>query len=123
YAAMPGRQPIVSGGVQVTGWKLADAKKNLWSASAPAGLQNTRQLYVNGVRAERTKGRLPVKLTETATGYTASSPLMASWKNPSDIEFVYTGGNAFWSERSWGLGPWTEPRCPVSKIDGTTITM
>ena len=123
YAAMDGQAPVISGGVQVTGWKLVDAGKNLWSAPAPAGLKNTRQLYVNGVRALRTQGRLPVKLTETKTGYTADSPVMASWRNPGDIEFVYTGGNDIWSERSSGLGPWTEPRCPVASIDGTTITM
>ncbi|HTX22896.1 MAG TPA: hypothetical protein VMD27_13690 [Candidatus Aquilonibacter sp.] len=123
YSAMPGQRPVISGGVQITGWKLVDAGKNLWSAPAPAVLENTRQLYVNGVRAYRTQGRLPVKLTETKTGYIASSPVMAGWRNPSDIEFVYTGGNAFWSERSWGLGAWTEPRCPVASIEGTTITM
>ena len=123
YTAMAGQKPVVSGGVQITGWKLVDAAKNLWSAPAPAELQNTRQLYINGVRAYRTQGRLPVKLTETKTGYTASSDAMASWRNPSDIEFVYTGGNALWSERSWGLGAWTEPRCPVASITGTTITM
>src|SRR5580704_10737309 len=48
---------------------------------------------------------------------------MAKWRNPSDIEFVYTGGNPIWSEPSVGLGSWTEPRCPVAAIDGTTITM
>jgi hypothetical protein len=123
YAAMEGQTPIINGGVRVTGWKLANADKNLWSAPAPAGLKNTRQLYVNGVRALRAQGRLPVKLTETKTGYTADSSVMASWRNPGDIEFVYTGGNELWSERQSGLGPWTEPRCPVASIDGTTITM
>jgi hypothetical protein len=123
YAAEQGQQPIISGGAPVTGWKLVDAGKNLWSAPAPAGLKNTRQLYVNGVRALRTQGRLPTKLTETATGYTAASDVMASWRNPGDIEFVYTGGNDIWSEHSSGLGAWTEPRCPVASISGTTITM
>jgi hypothetical protein len=123
YASMSSERPVISGGGAVTGWKQVDAAKNLWSAPAPASLANTRQLYVNGVRAYRTRGRLPVKLTETATGYTASSDVMASWRNVSDIEFVYTGGNAIWSERSEGLGAWTEPRCPVAKIEGTTITM
>jgi hypothetical protein len=123
YAVMEGELPVISGGVAVTGWKLVDSSKNLWSAPAPAGLKNTRQLYVNGVRAERARGRLPVKLTETKTGYIASSPVMASWRNPGNIEFVYTGGNDIWSEHSSGLGPWTEPRCPVASIEGTTITM
>ncbi len=124
YAALKSGPPvIVSGGVQITGWKLADPKRNLWSAPAPASLGNTRQLYVDGVRATRTRGRLPVELTKTETGYTASGDAMAKWRNPADIEFVYTGGNAIWSEPSAGLGSWTEPRCPVTSISGATIIM
>ncbi len=123
YTALPGQRPIISGGVQVTGWKLVDAKKNLWSAPAPSVLKNTRQLYVNGLRAQRARGTLPVTLTQTATGYTASDATMASWRNPGDIEFVYTGGNSLWSEGEYGLGAWTEPRCLVGSISGTTITM
>lgn len=123
YAAQPGARPVLSGGVRITGWKQVDAARNLWAAPAPATLVNTRQLYIDGVRARRTRGRLPVTLTETPTGYTASSPLLSHWRNPADIEFVYTGGNALWSERSVGLGAWTEPRCPVARIDGATILM
>jgi hypothetical protein len=118
-----GEFAVVSGGVRVTGWKLVDGVRNLWSAQAPAGLDDTRQLYIDGVRAARARGRLPVTVTQTETGYTASSPEMASWKNPSGIEFVYTGGNSIWSEHSEGLGSWTEPRCPVASISGTAITM
>ena len=59
----------------------------------------------------------------TATGYTAADATMAAWKHPSELEFVYTGGNALWSEPSVGLGSWTEPRCPVAGINGTAITM
>ncbi|HTV49052.1 MAG TPA: fibronectin type III domain-containing protein, partial [Phycisphaerae bacterium] len=116
-------QVVISGGVQVTGWKLVDASKNIWAAPAPESLTNTRQLYINGVRATRTRGPLPTRLTQTATGYTAASDVMSHWKNPSDIEFVYTGGNGYWSVGSVGAGAWTEPRCPVASIDGTTITM
>ncbi|MBV9468621.1 MAG: hypothetical protein JOZ57_05200, partial [Abitibacteriaceae bacterium] len=123
YTAVAGEQPVISGGVAVTGWKQVDARRNLWAAPAPAGLNNTRQFYVNGMRALRTRGRLPVDVTTTPTGYTTSSPLMSNWRNQSDIEFVYTGGNALWSEGSFGLGGWTEPRCPVASIQGTTITM
>jgi hypothetical protein len=123
YAAMPDQTPIISGGLPVTGWKLVDAKKNLWSAPAPAGLTNTRQIYINGVRAERTKGLIPAELTQTMTGYTASTPVMVGWRNQEDLEFVYTGGLHFFSQDSRGLGGWTQPRCPVAKIEGTTITM
>lgn len=123
YAAAAGRHPIISGGVRITGWRLMDARRNLWSASAPPGFASTRQLYINGVRAYRACGPLPARLTDTRTGYIASEPAMANWRNPSGIEFVYTGGNGFWSERSEGLGAWTEPRCPVARVEGTTITM
>lgn len=98
-------------------------RPGLWSAPAPAGLDNTRQLYVNGVRASRTSGTLPVALTPTATGYTASSDTLAHWRDPSDLEFVYTGGAKVFNSVSDGLGGWTEPRCPVASVTGTTITM
>lgn len=118
-----GEFALVSGGVRISGWKPIDRYRNLWSAEAPAALKDARQLYVDGVRAVRARGRLPVDVTPTDTGYMASSALMAGWRNPSGIEFVYTGGNSIWSEHSEGLGSWTEPRCPVTAISGTTITM
>ncbi len=121
--AAPNAHPIVSGGVQVTGWTLVDKSRNLWRAPAPAALTNTRQLYVNGVRSHRTRGPLPVALTMTSTGYTTSADTLAHWRNPSAIEFVYTGGNSIWNIRSQGLGSWDEPRCPVASITADTITM
>ncbi len=114
---------VLSGARQVTGWRPVPGRPGLYEAPAPAGLDNTRQLYVNGMREQRAQGTIPVTLTATATGYTASAPTMASWRNPSDIEFVYTAGEALWNVRRYGLGQWTEPRCPIASISGTTITM
>lgn len=114
WQAAPGATTVVSGGAQVAGWAVSDKSKNIWSAPAPAQLTDTRQLYVNGVRASRAGGALPVSVKQTSTGYTTSSgDPMASWRDPSHIEFVYTGG----------LGAWTEPRCPVASITSTAITM
>ncbi|MET8763363.1 fibronectin type III domain-containing protein [Lentzea sp. NPDC004782] len=113
FRAVPGQRPVVSGGVRVTGWRN-DGK--MWSAPAPELLGNTRQLYVDGVRAQRARGQVAVKAT--ATGYEGE----VSWRNPGDVEFVYTGGDGLWS--SWkGLGPWTEARCPVGSVSGRVITM
>jgi hypothetical protein len=84
----------------------------MWAATVPAGLQ-TRQLYVNGTRAPVAQGAPPVALTQTAGGFTAASDSYASWRNPSGLEFVFTGGN----------GSWTQSRCRVASIVGTTITM
>ena len=122
WTAAPGAHPMLSGGTQITGWHESDPAKDIWAAPVPAGLQ-TRQLYVDGVRAQPASGPAPVKLTPTSTGYTASSDVMASWSNPSEIDFVYTGGAAYWSLTSGGEGGWTEPQCPVASISGTTITM
>ncbi|HYS38815.1 MAG TPA: right-handed parallel beta-helix repeat-containing protein [Pseudonocardiaceae bacterium] len=113
WQAEAGAFPVISGGAQLTGWKQVNAGKNIWAAPAPSGLA-TRQLYVNGTRATRATGALPVSVKQTATGYTTSSgDPMASWTNQSQVEFVYKGG----------LGAWTEPRCPVASITSTTITM
>ncbi|GGG70513.1 fibronectin type III domain-containing protein [Edaphobacter dinghuensis] len=123
FAAIGGSHPIISGAVQITGWKKVDAKRNLWQAPAPAALTDSRQLYVNGVRTQRAKGPVPVTLEMTPTGYIASDATMSQWKNISDIEFVYTGGNSIWNLPSEGLGSWTQPRCPIASIKGTVITM
>jgi hypothetical protein len=123
WTAATGAHPVVSGGMRVTGWTLTDSTRNLWSAPVPSGLTDTRQLYVDGVRAARAAGRLPVSLTQTATGYTASADTMSRWRNPSSIEFVYGGGNSLWSYSVHGVGPWTESRCPIGSISGTAVTM
>ena len=122
WTAAPGAHPVLSGGERVTGWHPSDPAKGIWAAPAPPGLA-TRQLYVNGVRAQRAAGPLPTSLTPTATGYTAASDVMASWRNPADIEFVYPGGAGYWSLHTGGQGAWTEPRCPVASISAATITM
>jgi hypothetical protein len=115
--------PVISGGRRITGWRPVAGRPGLWAAPAPAGLDNTRQLYVDGVRKQRARGPVPVTLTATATGYAASADTLAQWRNPSDIEFVYTAGEALWNVKRYGLGQWTEPRCPIGSVSGTTITM
>jgi hypothetical protein len=118
-----GQDTVISGGRQVTGWWPVHGRPGLWAAPAPRGLDNTRQLYVDGVRAQRARGPVPVTLTATATGYTASADTIARWRNPADVEFVYTAGEAMWNLQRYGLGQWTEPRCPIGTAGGTTITM
>jgi len=113
----------LNGGVRVTGWRPVPGRPGLFAAAAPAGQDNTRQLYVDGVREQRARGPLPVTVKATGTGYTASADTLAHWRNPKDIEFVYTAGEALWNIQRDGLGQWTEPRCPLAAAQGTTITM
>jgi len=113
----------LNGGKRIAGWQPVPGRPGLFAAPAPAGLENTRQLYVDGVRETRAKGPLPVTVKATDTGYTAGADTLAHWRNPQDIEFVYTSGEALWNIQRDGLGQWTEPRCPLGAVEGTTITM
>jgi len=107
YEAAPGAYPVISGGEQVTGWHATS--NGVWAATVPPGT-DTRQLYVDGVRANRASGPNPTGFTRTATGYTTSDTTLDSWGNISNIEFVYNVG-------------WTQMRCGVASVSGTTVTM
>ncbi|MGW6599838.1 galactose-binding domain-containing protein [Streptomyces sp. NPDC055036] len=108
----PGAHPVLSGGRPITGWRKTDTARGTWTAKVPASLR-TRQLYVDGKRIPVAQGPAPATLTRSAGGYTAADDRYAKWRNPSDIEFVFTGGN----------GDWTESRCRVKDIRGTRLTM
>ena len=117
WTADTGARPVLAGSDQITGWSRVGAGSPIWVAQAPAGLQ-TRQLYVNGRRADRAHGALPNALTgQNSGGYSGGGTTMGGWRNPSgakpQLEFVYRGG----------LGAWTEPRCPVASISGAAVTM
>jgi hypothetical protein len=124
YAAMPGAHPVISGGKRITGWTVHDAAKNIWSA--PVGDLATRQLYVNGKRAVRARSEgnpIPgAKQTDTGYIFTGTCDL-ASWKNPSSLEFVYN----FLHGGMPGGAQWVEPRIGVESVvvkgGKTTITM
>src|SRR5579859_4413817 len=105
WTAAAGARPAVIGSVAIGGWTQLAGSSTVWVAQGPAGIQ-TRQLYVDGVRATRASGAVP-----TATA-------LASWRDPSGgfpprVEFVFTGG----------AGAWTEPRCPVASVASGQIVM
>lgn len=115
WTAAPGAAPVISGAQRISGWRLSDARSNIWGAPVPTTLQ-TRQIYVNGMRATLASGPAPDAITNTSktlTGYQTATPAIANWRNPSSIDFVYSGQ----------LGLMTEPICPVASIQGDTITM
>lgn len=117
FAAYPGEHPVISGGKRITGWTIHDAAKNIWKAMVP-GL-NTRQLYINCVRAIRAhKGSGLSGAVQTSSGYTTTDQTMQNWGNISDIEFVYNG-----LQGGTAGALWIEKRCGVAGISGTTITM
>jgi hypothetical protein len=78
--------PILSGGVKISNWVLYDAAKNIYKATVDP-LVDSRQLYVNGVRAIRARSIDAIGWEENEDGY--DCPLeVESWKNISDVEVV-----------------------------------
>ncbi|HET6501282.1 MAG TPA: hypothetical protein VFG87_11030 [Amycolatopsis sp.] len=116
WEAAPGAHPVLSGGRTIAGWSLADPSHDIWSASVPADLA-TRQLYVNGVRADvaRSASGLPSGSTVTATGYTVPGASLQSVRDPADLQFVYHPLN------------WVQESCDAASITGdatqTIVTM
>ncbi len=109
YQAAPGAHPVLSGGRRITGWSRVDESRNIWRADV--GDLQTRQLYVDGVRAVRDHGPVnPAGFTLTSTGWQAPDDSMASWKNLRDVELM-------------GFYRWKALLCPIDSINGRDITM
>jgi len=99
FRAAEGAKPVISGGRRVSGWK-ADAAGR-WSVASPLGVENTRtqlrQLFVNGVRAQRARGPFPegaehygdMKTIDADAGFAVSNSALAQWRNPADIEIGF----------------------------------
>ncbi len=111
WRAARGERPVISGAVAVTGWSLHDAALGIHRAFV--GMQRTRQLYVNEMRAVRARTEpYPADYERTATGYrfvTPGKPLPA-WANAADIEAVT-------------VTQWKMMRCPVATVIGAEVTM
>jgi|GEM_PF-1606993 len=112
YKACKNEPVNIHGGIQVTGWKLFDKNKNIWCATIPAGA-DSRQLFVNNVRAQRARsiGNEKRWIVSDSIGHLTSDLSFLKWKNPSNIECVYRE-------------IWTAPRCGVQQfkqLNDTTL--
>jgi len=93
YKAVEGEMPVISGGKPVTGWTRDGDKR--WKAKVDVA--DLRQLYVNGVRAQRARGPAPegmdrygdLAFFDADAGHTAPGEAMADWRNQGDIELGY----------------------------------
>jgi hypothetical protein len=79
--------PIFSGGIKISNWVLHDAAKNIYKTTLDSPI-DTRQLYVNGVRATRARSIDADGWSENEDGYDDCPPEVESWKNISDVEVV-----------------------------------
>ena len=123
-AGSPGSAPVISGGHDVEGW--AAVAGGLWTAPLPAGVEFSRQLWVNGVRRNRTVihstdcctvkptnpqvfalgGETFALETITAGGYTSNSSALKALRNKADVELLFTRIGS----------SWTEGRCTLADI-------
>jgi hypothetical protein len=101
--AYPGEKPVLTGAQRVSGFTLSDPAKNIYVARVPRGT-DTRQLFVDGVRAERARTALnSATFTATATGFTTPDPSFAKLTNVGDVEVVQEN-------------KWKHMRCPLSGV-------
>ena len=101
---------VISGGHRITGWRRARNVKGAWRANV--GALKTRQLFVDGRRAQRTAlGRgLPGRAIRVPTGYAVRNTAPQAWAHPEHMELVFNGAKG-------GL-PYSEARCGIARIRG-----
>jgi hypothetical protein len=113
YEAAAGAHPVVSGGSPVTGWRIDDAKRGIWVADIPRGI-DPRQLWVGGHMAPLASVRAPrTAFTFTKTGIEITDPAWRSLSKLPDqhrIEVEATG---------W----FTDRHARVDHIEGSSIVM
>ncbi|MFC0542988.1 right-handed parallel beta-helix repeat-containing protein [Kutzneria chonburiensis] len=104
--AYPGEKPVLTGAKRITGFTPHDPAKNIYVARVPRGT-DTRQLFVDGIRAERARTALnPATFIATPTGFTTPDPSFANVTNQGDAEVVQEN-------------KWKHMRCPLSAITAT----
>ena len=108
-----GAMPLISGGFDVTGFALVDEEHRVYAADLPPGL-DTRQAWVNDVRAERPWVEIEASDVEfSATGFTITNDALdylADLRHPERLEVEATG---FFTDRY----------SPVASIDGLRVRM
>ena len=116
-----GPPPVVSGGIRIPpeSWRQEQQSTKLWSVklSTPT---HVRTLFVNGIRANRTRANASALLGDlavTPTGYTTGAAHTIPWNDAESngtVEFVYFQQ----------VAPWQSQRCTIARVQGGhAITM
>ncbi|TFH24000.1 MAG: right-handed parallel beta-helix repeat-containing protein [Bacteroidia bacterium] len=109
WKAMPGENPIISGGIPVDNW--SQEEDGSWSASLPSDYQGTfRSFYVNGKRATRARfpdeGYLRIGKAggDKRTNFYFNDNDIPEIAEPERLELIF-------------LHDWSVTRIPVKSID------
>jgi hypothetical protein len=113
WKAADGAQPVVTGAQQVTGWVLDDAANGVYRANVGTGF-DTRQLYVDGVLAQKARLQLsPSQISLNSSGFTIQNQnlnWLSSLPDQQRIEFL-------------AHLTWTVRISPVNNISGSTVNL
>lgn len=109
YRAVEGETPILSGGIDVSGWQQLQTSQ-IWK-TVLHDVKGFRQLYVNGIRAQRAASHVPITgLSWKAgsfsdrDGIVVSSHKLPNLLRPQDLELHW-------------IYDWKDMRLLVQKID------
>jgi hypothetical protein len=137
WTAAAGAHPAISGAEQVSGWRVHDADSGVWVADTPQGL-DSRQLYVNGVFAERAKRQVPgADIALDATGITLTNQNLAfmntlpgqdriEFEAKGDFTYRYSpvesiaGGKATMAQPAWDNNTWGWDTPQYALLGGST---
>lgn len=86
YKAYHTERPIISGGKRVSQWILYNPAKNIYKAKVDT-IENSRQLYVNGIHAVRARSKDASGWSENGDGYNCPENVK-DWKNITQVEVV-----------------------------------
>ncbi|MBC9035094.1 right-handed parallel beta-helix repeat-containing protein [Sphingomonas sp. JC676] len=113
WKAADNAHPVISGGVAVDGWTLADRARNLYVASVPKGV-DSRQLWVDGRLAKRAAIEIPRSaVTFTDAALEINDPAYDYLAKLPDQRRVEVEG----------LGYFTDRFAPVERIEGRRLIM
>jgi uncharacterized protein YjdB len=86
YQAYNCETPVISGGMKISGWILHDTVKNIYRAIIDKSI-DTRQLYVNGSRAIRSRSINALGWWDINDGYDCPAEI-STWNNLKNVEVV-----------------------------------
>jgi hypothetical protein len=113
WVAASGAHPVISGAEPVTDWRVQDAATGIWVADTPQGV-DTRQLYVNGVFAQRASRQLPgTDISMDATGITLKNENLAFLNDVPEQDRIDFEAK----------GDFTYRYSPVESITGNKVSM
>jgi hypothetical protein len=104
---------VLSGAQPVADWELDDAEAGIYKADVDAGLE-TRQLYVDGILAQRAQISLATTdLTFNPGGFTINNESLDYLADLPDQQRIELMADLTWTHRI----------SPVDSIDGSEVTM